>query len=70
MSSNKPREVSPSPPEGYADWLAQLTTRVVAAQQRAVLVANAELLALYWQIGPVILDVRESARIGLRHAIC
>ena len=44
------------PPEGYADWLADLKARIHAAQQRAVLAVNTELLRLYWQIGREILD--------------
>lgn len=44
------------PPEGYADWLADLKGRIHAAQQRAALAVNAELVQLYWQIGRDILD--------------
>ena len=43
------------PPEGYADWLAELKTRIHTAQQRAVLAVNRELVLLYWQIGRDIL---------------
>lgn len=39
------------PPEGYADWLADLKGRVYSAQQRATLAVNRELMLLYWQIG-------------------
>ncbi len=38
-------------PEGYADWLADLKRRIHAAQQRATLAVNRELVLLYWQIG-------------------
>lgn len=38
-------------PEGYAEWLADVKARVHAAQQRAALAVNTELLTLYWQIG-------------------
>ena len=44
------------PPEGYADWLADLKTRIHNAQQRAALAVNRELVLLYWQIGSDILD--------------
>jgi hypothetical protein len=44
------------PPDGYADWLADLKVRIHAAQQRAALTVNTELLRLYWQIGRDILD--------------
>ena len=43
------------PPAGYADWLAELKTRIHGAQQRAALAVNRELVALYWQIGRDIL---------------
>lgn len=43
------------PPEGYGDWLAELKQRIHAAQQRATLAVNRELVLLYWQIGRDIL---------------
>lgn len=43
-------------PAGYANWLADIKARVVAARQRAALAANAELIRLYWQIGRDILE--------------
>jgi predicted nuclease of restriction endonuclease-like (RecB) superfamily len=43
------------PPEGYADWLADLKGRIHNAQQRATLAVNRELVLLYWQIGRDIL---------------
>lgn len=43
------------PPEGYGDWLADLKDRIHAAQQRATLAVNRELVLLYWQIGHDIL---------------
>lgn len=52
--------VSGSEPDGYAQWLADIKQRVAAAQQRAALAVNAELIALYWQIGHDILE-RQSA---------
>jgi predicted nuclease of restriction endonuclease-like (RecB) superfamily len=51
------RQVGLSPaPTGYAEWLAQVKERVHAAQQRAALAVNRELLQLYWQLGHDILD--------------
>ena len=44
------------PPEGYTDWLADLKGQIHAAQQRAALAVNTELLQLYWQIGRDILE--------------
>ncbi|ROH86942.1 DUF1016 domain-containing protein [Pseudomethylobacillus aquaticus] len=43
-------------PADYADWLADIKSRVTAARQRAALAANAELVRLYWQIGRDILE--------------
>lgn len=43
------------PPDGYADWLADLKNRIHSAQQRAALAVNRELVLLYWQIGRDIL---------------
>jgi predicted nuclease of restriction endonuclease-like (RecB) superfamily len=43
-------------PAGYAEWLAEVKARVHAAQQRAALAANHELLRLYWGIGRDILE--------------
>lgn len=42
-------------PSDYQDWLKTLKNRIQAAQQRAVLAVNQELLQLYWQIGSDIL---------------
>ncbi len=51
-------EVMPSPGGGrdYADWLVALKTRIRDARLQAALAINAELIALYWQIGRDILD--------------
>lgn len=48
-------------PAGYADWLADLKSRIHAAQQRASLAVNRELVLLYWQIGTEIL-ARQAAQ--------
>jgi len=52
--SNLPIALPPAP-EGYSDWLAELKGRIGAAQQRASLAVNRELVLLYWQIGRDIL---------------
>ena len=52
--SNQPINLTP-PPEGYANWLADLKSRIHSAQQRATLAVNRELVLLYWQIGRDIL---------------
>jgi predicted nuclease of restriction endonuclease-like (RecB) superfamily len=43
-------------PAGYAEWLAEVKARVHAAQQRAALAVNRELLQFYWQLGRDILE--------------
>ena len=54
------------PPEGYADWLADLKGRIHSAQQRATLAVNHELLRLYWQIGRDILARQAAQGWGAR----
>ena len=43
-------------PDSYAQFLADLKSRIQAAQFRAALAVNRELVLLYWQIGRDILD--------------
>lgn len=52
--SDKPIRLT-VPPDGYADWLAELKARIHRAQQRATLTVNRELVLLYWQMGRDIL---------------
>ena len=54
MTARRPPSLT-TPPAGYADWLAELKTRIHSAQQRAALAVNRELVLLYWQIGRDIL---------------
>lgn len=49
-------------PSGYAEWLAELKTRIVEARRRAVLAVNAELVGTYWVLGREILEKQE--RLG------
>lgn len=56
-----PRPLEETPP-GYAEWLADLKSRVRATQFRAVRAANAEVIALYWSIGQDIIERQE--RLG------
>lgn len=58
--SDKPVSLT-SPPDGYADWLADLKNRIHTAQQRATLAVNRELVLLYWKIGHDIL-ARQAAQ--------
>jgi predicted nuclease of restriction endonuclease-like (RecB) superfamily len=50
------------PPDGYAEWLADLKDRIHTAQQRAALAVNTELLQLYRRIGSDI-RVRLTGRV-------
>jgi len=63
--SDKPVKLT-QPPEGYADWLTNLKTRIHTAQQRATLAVNRELVLLYWQIGRDILARQAEAGWGAR----
>ena len=51
-------------PPGYAEWLTDLKSRIHAAQQRAALAVNRELLQVYWQLGRDILERQEQAGWG------
>lgn len=51
-------------PAGYAEWLAEVKARVHAAQQRAALAVNHELVRLYWQLGRDILDRQAAGTWG------
>ena len=48
-------------PPGYAAWLADVKARLHAAQQRAALAVNQEMLSLYWSIGR---DIAERQTAG------
>ena len=63
--SDKPIGLTP-PPNGYADWLADLKGRIHTAQQRATLAVNCELVLLYWQIGRDILARQASQGWGAK----
>jgi len=60
-----PASLAPMP-EGYADWLQSLKTRIHSAQQRATLAVNRELVLLYWQIGRDILARQASQGWGAK----
>lgn len=54
------------PPAGYADWLAELKSRIHTAQQRAALAVNRELVLLYWQLGRDILQRQDREGWGAK----
>lgn len=53
-------------PDDYAQFLADLKSRIQAAQLRASLAVNRELVLLYWQIGRDILDRQERQSWGAK----
>lgn len=53
-------------PTGYAEFLADLKGRIRAAQVRAALAVNSELVLLYWRIGRGILDRQEREGWGAK----
>ena len=53
--SDEPVSLTPLP-QGYAEWLAELKSRIHTAQQRATLAVNRELVLLYWQLGRDVLS--------------
>jgi predicted nuclease of restriction endonuclease-like (RecB) superfamily len=52
------------PPADYQAWLGDLKAQIQAAQQRAALAVNQELLKLYWQIGTNILQRQQQQGWG------
>ena len=55
-----------SPPAGYNEWLKDIKERIRFAQHRAVLAANSEMIALYWQIGRDILERQQQQGWGAK----
>jgi predicted nuclease of restriction endonuclease-like (RecB) superfamily len=53
-------------PDGYAQFLSDLKGRIQAAQLRASLAVNRELVLLYWQIGRDILERQELEKWGAK----
>lgn len=53
-------------PDGYREWLGDVKARVHAAQQRAAMAVNQELLSFYWQLGRDILDRQDREGWGAK----
>jgi len=51
-------------PAGYTTLLADLKARVRAAQLRAVVSVNRELILLYWDIGRIIVEAQKTKGYG------
>jgi len=58
--------MEPLVPDSYGQFLAELKSRIQAAQSRAALAVNRELVLLYWQIGRDILDRQEREKWGAK----
>jgi predicted nuclease of restriction endonuclease-like (RecB) superfamily len=58
--------MEPLAPDSYSQFLAELKSRIQAAQLRASLAVNRELVLLYWQIGREILHRQEREKWGAR----
>ena len=57
-------KLSSALPSGYGKLLEELKTRVRAAQQKAILNVNRELIGLYWDIGRLIVQRQEDEGWG------
>ena len=64
--SQKPVKAAAVVPTGYGPLLAELKSRVRTAQVRAALSVNRELVALYWDIGRVILQRQQTEGWGAK----
>ena len=64
--SQKPVKATATVPTGYGPLLAELKSRVRAAQVKAALSVNRELIALYWDIGRVILQRQQAEGWGAK----
>ncbi len=53
-------------PEGYAELLADIKQRIVTARVKAALAVNRELIALYWDIGRLIVERQQREVWGRR----
>ena len=53
-------------PAGYADWLADLKTRIRRERLRVVLASNSAMLLLYWDIGQSIIAKQAAQGYGTR----
>jgi predicted nuclease of restriction endonuclease-like (RecB) superfamily len=65
MAKMPARQAGPLP-AAYPEFLADVKSRIVAAQTRAVLAANQALIELYWEIGTEILGREEREGWGSR----
>jgi len=63
-TSGQARKPSAALPVGYANLLTDLKARVRAAQLRAAVSVNRELILLYWDIGKIIVEAQTTKGYG------
>lgn len=63
-AASAPAPALATAPRGYTAWLTDVKARIHAAQQRATLAVNRELLALYWRLGRDILERQAAGAWG------
>jgi len=51
---------------GYGELLAEIKTRIRAAQIRAAFASNAEMLQLYWEVGALLIQKQKQVGWGMR----
>ena len=61
--------MEPLTPDTYAQFFADLKSRIQTAQLRASVAVNRELVLLYWQIGREILDRQQKESWELKSSI-
>ncbi|MDH3710408.1 MAG: DUF1016 N-terminal domain-containing protein [Cyclobacteriaceae bacterium] len=54
-----PKSILPELPADYGDFLENLKNRIRSAQYEALKAVNKELIALYWDIGRMIVERQE-----------
>ena len=63
--AEEPERESPSSlPEGYASILEAITSKIRAAQTRAMVAVNCELIEVYRDIGKIIYEQQQAAEWG------
>ena len=63
-TSGRDAKASAGIPAGYASLLADLKARVRAAQLRAAVSVNRELILLYWDVGGIIVEAQKTKGYG------
>lgn len=64
MATKTKAKSGPSVPNGYIDVLEELKSKIKAAQSRAYVAVNRELISVYWEIGKTIHTQQQTASWG------